>query len=313
MKTDVPPVPPVRAATICGAVDLGGTKMEARLFGPDMVPVLNRRRPTVTDDFGGFIDGLAAQIDWLLAEAGNPALPIGISAPGITDAETGASLAANIPLGDQGIGPALSRRYGRPFHIVNDGMAFTYSEAHGGSGDGCAAVLGLVMGTGLGAGFCIDGQIPPRLNALGVEIGHVGVPGGLVDKFGLPLLPCGCGRVGCFEAYLSGTGLARLSEWKLGRAFPGEAFAAPTPEMAGVLDIWQRIAGECLHTLQLTLDPECIVLGGGLSNLPSVVARLEAGLAASQLSPLRRPIIRTARFGDSSGVRGAALIALAAQ
>ena len=313
----------------CGAIDLGGTKIEARVFDADFETVDTRRIPTPTADFDSFIAALGQQIDWLCQTAGDPQLPVGLSLAGWIDPATGEAFASNIPITGRNVGAALAARFGRSFPLLNDCMAFAYSEAHGGAGQGEAeaygegqseghasgAVLGLILGTGMGAGLTIDGVFPPRRNGVAVEVGHIGMPARALAEFDLPLWPCGCGKTGCMERYISGAGLAALARHQLGREISApdlvRAAEAGEPAAIRVLEIWADLVAEALLSLQLITDPDCIVLGGGLSNMPGVIERLSRAFAARKLGPITPPPLRRARFGDSSGARGAALYALA--
>ncbi|KQI67867.1 adenine methyltransferase [Loktanella sp. 3ANDIMAR09] len=288
-----------------GGIDLGGTKIEARLFDDTAERTHDMRRvPTPLDDFDALFAGLTAQIDWLRDQAGDPALAVGVCVPGVIDPQTGAVWAANVPLAGQDLGAALTAHYGRSFPVVVDSMAFAYSETHGGAGQDGRCVLGLVLGTGVGAGLCLDGAFPPRAAGLAVEIGHVGVPARALARHGLPLWGCGCGRAGCWETCISGTGLARLASHVTGQAGPAEQVTDPA-----TLDIWADLTGEALATLQNLIDPDVIVIGGGLSRRADLIARLPAALEMHRLGQTRAPAIRVARHGDSSGARGAALLA----
>lgn len=299
---------------ISGAIDLGGTKIEGRLFDAAMETVTTRRIPTPVDSFEAFIDGLAEQIEWLSTTAGNPALPIGISLPGWIDPATGHAFASNIPVTGRDVGAALQARFGRQFPLMNDCMAFAYSEAHGGAAGNSEVVIGLILGTGMGAGLVIRGELPPRFNGLALEIGHTGMPARALEEQKLPLLACGCGKTGCMERYVSGTGLAALTQLKLGVALSNEELvgraAQGDVDAVEVMNDWADLTAECLVTMQLVLDPDCIVLGGGLSNIAGVAEQLSAAFEKRRLGTTRIPPIRTARFGDSSGARGVALFAL---
>lgn len=297
---------------ICGGIDLGGTKIEARLFDDAMATVQTRRVPTPTHDFVSFIDALSDQVLWLQAQADDPALPVAVSIAGVIDPQTGLATAANIPVSGQNIGDALKARLGRNLPMINDCMAFAYSEAHGGAGDGAASVLGLILGTGVGAGMVLNGALPHRHAGLAVEIGHLGIPARALARHGLPLWECGCGRLGCFENYVSGTGLTRLAEWAgLAATDPATIATSSDTQAQQVMKIWADLTGEMLYAAQIMLDPAVIVLGGGLSNIPSVSDRLSDALGRLRLAKARRPDIRPARHGDSGGARGAALMAKA--
>ena len=290
-----------------GGIDLGGTKIEARLFdGPDARTVDLRRCPTPQDSYEALLDAVSDQIRWLEARAGDPHLPVGLAMPGTLDPATGISFAANVPTTGRAPTYDLAARHARPVPVVNDGMAFALSEATVGAAAGHRSVMGLVLGTGVGGGLCLDGALPHRHAGLAVEIGHVGLSAAILRRHDLPALPCGCGRSGCVETLISGTGLATLA---------GHVTGTPTPADAQrderVLSIWADLAGDTLATIQMLLDPDAIVLGGGLSRMPDVVARLTAGLAANRLGTARAPLLLVAQHGDSSGARGAALLAAA--
>lgn len=292
---------------LCGAIDLGGSKIEARLFGPGMETVAQRRIPTPRHALPPFLEALAQQIRWLESEARNPELPIAIALPGVIDPVSGKVQAANLPQGDYALGATVAARIGRRLPLVNDAMAFAWSEAHGGAAEGAASVLGLIVGTGIGAGLVVDGRLPSRHAGLAVEIGHLGMPARALARHDLPLIPCGCGRQGCVESYLAGPGLTRLAEAAgLGPLAPAEI--ARHPQGEAVLTTWADLAGEVLAGAQMILDPEVIVLGGGVSNLPGIAARLSAAIESYRLGT-RAPSIRLAQHGDSSGARGAALLA----
>ena len=297
-----------------GAIDLGGTKIEARLFGPDMATRDLRRVPTPREGFDAFLAALVGQIRWLEQVSGDPALPVAVSIAGVIDPATGVATASNIPVSGRHLGRELTQALGRELPLINDCMAFAYSEAHGGAGEGAETVLGLILGTGVGAGFVLSGDLPPRHAGLAVEIGHLGLPARALARHGLPLWTCGCGREACYENYTSGTGLRRIAEWA-GLADPEPASVAAragTDAAAGrVMEIWADLTAEMLYSAQLMLDPQVIVLGGGLSNIPGLAERLSAALARLRLGQVQLPEIRIARHGDSSGARGAALMAKA--
>lgn len=296
---------------ICGGIDVGGTKMEAQLFDEGMRLVTSRRSPTRHEDFDAFIAGLAEEARWLITQSGRAGLPIGIGLPGIVDPVSGASTASNIPTSGRDIAAALQASVGRSFVYGNDCASFALSEANGGAGEGFRCVVGLIIGTGVGAGISINGTTPPRHNQLAVEIGHVGVPTRTLRRHGLPEWRCGCGRSACFEPYMSGKGIANLARWKLGEEVSA-AEIATHPRGGEVLDIWADVTAEALDTLQLLFDPDCITFGGGVSRLPDLTARLEQALLRLRLGTSRPPALRIAQHGDSSGGRGMALIALRA-
>lgn len=294
-----------------GGIDLGGTKIEARLFdGAGAETVAVHRVPTPQESFAAMLEALSAQVDWLCRRAGDPALPVGVSVPGLIDPQTGESFASNIPSTGHPIAAALEAAQGRALPVVNDCMAFAYSEARGGAGGDARSVMGLILGTGVGGGIILEGEIPHRHAGLAVEIGHVGISSRALARHDLPLWRCGCGQLGCMELYTSGTGVANLAEHFTGRRLGAEGLAQEgTAEAERILATWADLAGDCLYTIQLMLDPDCIVIGGGLSNMAGITDRLSASLARLRLGQARLPDIRIAQHGDSSGARGAALLA----
>ena len=299
---------------ICGGVDIGGTKIEARLFSPELTTLETRRIATPTRDLNSFLDALANQVEWLQARSGIGAkLPIGIAQPGLVDPQSGVAFAANVPISGRDVAAELAERIGRILPAMNDCQAFTLSETREGAGDGFASVVGLVIGTGVAAGFVLAGATTPRLNGSAIEIGHVGVPARLLLSHGLPLWRCGCGKLGCFEPYASGTGLTAIGRHRLGRSATAEELIAEaadgSQDCAAVLDEWSELVGELLYTIQVLLDPDCIVIGGGVSRMPDITIRLSDALMHLKLGEMRLPQIRVARHGDSSGARGVALMA----
>ena len=288
-----------------GGIDIGGTKIEARLFdGLDARTIELRRVPTPLDTFDALVTQVLAQIAWLEEISGVDRLPVGVAVPGIVDPVTGLASAANVPLTGHSLGRALAAHAGRPIPVVNDCMAFALSEARGGAGDGERVVVGLVLGTGVGGGICIDGAVPPRHAGLAVEIGHVAASARALSAHCLPLWSCGCGRSGCIERYVSGPGLSAIAEWRLGKRLPAHEVRDET-----VLRIWADVAGDVLAAIHLMLDPDVIVLGGGLSNMEGIEERLSAGLERASLEAARKPRILRALHGASSVARGAALLA----
>jgi len=301
---------------ISGGIDIGGTKIEARLFSGDLQTIDMRRVPTPRDTLENFVDALAEQILWLEARSGSGArLPVGVAFPGLIDRQSGRAFTSNLPVSGHDIETVLAERIGRRLPFMNDCQAFALSEANGGAGDGFDSVVGLIMGTGVGAGLTVEGRLTRRLNGGALEVGHIGVPARTLIPRGLPLWPCGCGKQGCFEQYVSGSGLAALGSFRLGRPVTSEEVVSlasgDDTQGVAILCEWAEIAAELLLTIQLDHDPDCIVIGGGLSGLPDVVSRLETALKVIRLGETRLPVIRVAVHGGSSGARGGAILASA--
>lgn len=296
-----------------GAIDLGGTKIEACLFDPDLNPVDKRRLLTPQGSYAALLDAVAQQCQWLTHTAADAQLPIGIGVPGLVDRETGLSWTSNLPATGKPLQADIMARLGRSVAMANDCKCFALSEAHGGAGHGMPLVFGLILGTGVGGGLCHHGRLMLHHGGLAGEVGHFGLPAHLVEEFRLPLLDCGCGRRGCFETLVAGPGMQRLCQHLTGQTFETQAIAAGMvagdAALAGVFDCWLTLLAELLHTIHLVVDPDCIVLGGGLSLIDGLAQRLSQQFARQQLPATLAPQIRCARFGDSSGVRGAAILA----
>ncbi len=294
---------------ICGGLDIGGTKIEARLFDAALQTVATHRVPTPRDSADAFFDALAAQVGWLAGQAGAADLPVGIAMTGVVEPDSGLARTANLPISGQPMQRHLIARLGRRLPVMNDSMALAFSEANGGAAEGSDAAVGLILGTGVAAGLCTAGAPAPRYGGIAVEIGHAGMPARALLRHGLPLWPCGCGREGCVETYVAGPGLTRLAQHAGLGPLSAPQLVAAGEAAAPVLAVWADLAAECLEMLQLTIDPRVVVLGGGLSQMPGVAQRLTDALPARLMPGVPAPAIRVARFGDASGVRGAALLA----
>lgn len=308
-------LPDARPALV-GALDVGGSKIESVLYTAALEPAARRRVAVGKDSYDGLLTAIAAEARWLEEQAGGTALDYGIGLPGLIDPESGRALTANLPATGQPLAADLAARLQRRITVGNDCKCFALSEANGGAGAGFATVFGLILGTGLGGGVVQDGKLVVGLNGLPGEVGHLGIPADLAARYDLPLMACGCGRIGCYETLVSGPGFARLALQLAKREVaPAEIVRladAGDPEMGQVLQIWLALVAELIHTIQLTIDADCVVLGGGLSNIPKLAARLATAFAGRHLPGVRAPVFATARFGDASGVRGAALLARAA-
>ena len=301
-----------------GGIDLGGTKIEACLFDSELEPVLSRRIATPATSYTELVDAVIDQYHWLRARARTDlglrgALPLGIGIPGVIDRQSGLSKTANLPANEMPLRDDLTRRLGFAVPIENDCKCFALSEATGGAGAGYATVFGLILGTGCGGGVCHHGRLVTGRNGLPGEVGHIGLPAHHPALRALPALTCGCGRIGCFETLVSGPGMRALALHLTGTGTSPEeiAFGAAggDPAMCLVFDTWLDVLCELVHTIQLTNDPDCIVLGGGLSRIAGIVGRLTDRFARHRLQGVEAPEFLAARFGDSSGVRGAAILA----
>ena len=288
-------------------IDLGGTKIEGILLnGSDVI--LRLRIETPRDDYAATIEAVAALAETLEQRAGLRG-SVGVGIPGAMSSTTGLVKNANSvwligrPLLDD-----LQRRLDREVRITNDANCFAVSEAADGAAAGAGVVFGAIVGTGVGAGIVVRGEALTGPNAIAGEWGHNPLPWPRDEERPGPL--CYCGRHGCIETFLSGPGLMRDFEQRTGRreAAPdivASAARGDTQAEAALAQYEERMA-RGLASIINVLDPDVIVLGGGMSNIDRLytnVPRLWAPFVFSDAVLTR--LVR-AKHGDSSGVRGAA-------
>lgn len=292
---------------IAAGLDLGGTKIEAQIFDSDWKCV-DRRRISTPGEYGALVLALAEQIAWAEGRAGRRDLPVGISAAGLVNPLTGLALTANLAATGRPFPQDITKNVGRPVTYINDCRALTLSEAIFGAARGRRTAVGLILGTGIGGGVAVEGRLLPGPTATGGEFGHFALPAGPVVARGLPVIRCGCGQMGCTETLIAGPGMTRIAEVLTGRSLtpPEIAAARHEPGVAPVWTAWTELLAELVKTLILVVDPDCIVLGGGLSKIDGLVPALDAALRKIQLPGFGIPALLLAEGGDASGARGAA-------
>ncbi len=293
---------------IAAGVDLGGTKTETQIFDANWQVAGNRRDPT-PKNYAALIETLANQIEWARAQAG-PDLAIGIGGAGLVNPATGLVLAANLCASGHPLPADISEAVGQPITYINDCKALALSEAVFGAGRGHRRVLSITLGTGIGGGIAMDGKLFQGPTQMEGEVGHTSAPAHLVVKHGLPMVACGCGRRGCAETLISGPGLTRLAETLMGQSLtPREIADRRGGDMQKVWTLWCDLVADLLRNLNLTIDPDIIVLGGGLSLIAGVGDDLSDALKRAQLADFAIPPIAIAQGGETSGARGAAYAA----
>lgn len=291
-------------------IDLGGTKIEAQLFAPDWC-VADRKRVATPATYPALVTTLCELVLWADAVCGE-AVTIGIGAAGAVRPRDGIVLAANLPAQGKPLPADLAQAVGRSVSYLNDSRALALSEAVFGVGRCHASVFALVIGTGVGGGHVRDGRLQTGTSGTGGEVGHMSAPAHLVQAHGLPVIDCACGRRGCTETLISGAGMVRLAKAVTGQELDAPQIVAARacdPAMRAVWDLWCALTADLIQTLTLTLDPDCVVLGGGLSDIPGVVADLTAAVAHAQFEGFGCPVILRAEGGATSGARGAAYAA----
>jgi fructokinase len=291
--------------TVRIGIDLGGTKTEGVLLDGEGRELVRKRIPTDQSSYDAVLNGVSRLYAELVREADQAPHTLGIGAPGSVSARTGLLRNSNtVCLNGQPVTSDLRARLGRDLTLENDANCFALAEALAGSGAGHRVVFGVIMGTGCGGGIVIDGEVHRGRNALGGEWGHT-----VLDPQGAP---CYCGKRGCVETYISGSGLERAH-------FDATGFRMAAFEIAAAADageptcrtLMERLHddfGRAMANLVAVLDPDVIVLGGGLSNLPSLYALGTAAVERHVFGgEFATPIVKHS-LGDSAGVIGAALV-----
>lgn len=289
---------------IAFGLDLGGTKIEAAALAPDGAFLARVRRPTP----GAYEAGLEAVAEALAEaerQAGVQAARIGIGGPGSVNPLTGRMRNANSTwLNGQPFPGDLARRLGRPVRYANDADCLAVSEARDGAAQGHDPVFAVILGTGCGGGFTVGGRLVTGAHGIAGEWGHSPLPSPTPEE--TPGPACWCGRRGCLETWLSGPGLARDD----GRGLTAEAVAERAAQKeAQALASLERHAGRLARGLAGVvnlLDPGVIVLGGGVGGIPGLAEGLAERIRPHVFSDDWRCEGVRPRFGDSSGVRGAA-------
>ncbi|GFE62440.1 ROK family protein [Geobacter sp. AOG2] len=288
-------------------IDLGGTKTEALLLAPDGAVLLRERRATPLDrGYHAVLAAVAAAVREAMAQVPAGArCAVGIGIPGSSDEHTGLVRNANSTcLIGRPLKSDLERELGRAVALCNDADCFTLAECHSGAGRGYGLVFGVIMGTGCGGGICIDGVVRQGPHRIAGEWGHLSV-----DPAGAA---CYCGNRGCVETKISGSGVEAAFARQYGEALAMERIAAGTregePRCCAAFDRFLDDFGRCLGGLISILDPDAVVLGGGLSNIPELyTAGVERVRRHAFHDDLRTPILKN-HLGDSAGVFGAAWI-----
>lgn len=289
-------------------IDLGGTKIEIVALAGDGSERLRRRVPTPRGDYDGILAAIVGLVADAEAELGACA-SVGIGTPGAPSRATGRMKNANSTvLIDRPFARDVAHALGRSVRIANDANCFALSETIDGAARGARVVFGVIVGTGVGGGIVVDGRIWTGRNAIAGEWGHNPLPWPRDDE--RPGPACYCGKSGCIETFVSGTGLEhdhrlRGGSERDGAAIVRAAAAGDARARATLARYVDRLA-RALATVVNVLDPDTIVLGGGLSNVPDLYAALPEAMRAYAFSDTFETRIVPPAHGDSSGVRGAA-------
>lgn len=288
-------------------IDLGGTKIEALALGAGGTECFRRRVPTPRGDYDATLNAIASLVLDAERVAGRSSVGIGI--PGAVSPATGLIKNANsVWLNGRPLLRDLEQRLGREVRLANDANCFALSEAVDGAAAGAHVVFGAIIGTGTGGGIVVDRQVIVGANAIGGEWGHNALPWPEAGEW--PGAPCYCGRSGCIETFLSGPGLARDYQGATGESLDAPAIAvradAGEPAAAATLERYERRMARALASIINVLDPDVIVLGGGLSNIERLYTNVPRLWGAYVFSDAVTTRLVRAMHGDASGVRGAA-------
>ena len=294
-------------------VDFGGTKIEAAALNRDGEFVARVRKPNP-----GAYEAAVEVVRDLVAEAeqqaGDKVGHVGIGLPGSLSPKTGLMRNANsVWLNGKPFDKDLAAAMGRQVRLANDANCFALSEAVDGAGAGARVVFGVIIGTGCGGGVVVDQKIHDGPNGIAGEWGHTPLPWPSAEERAAHT--CWCGRIDCLETWISGTAFTKDYQENSGQATGGKALNGAEivaaaekgdAEAAAALDRYVHRLGRAFAVLCDILDPDVLVLGGGMSNVNELYDRVPPILSKYMFSDIYHTRIEKARYGDSSGVRGAA-------
>ena len=288
-------------------IDLGGSKTEIAAFDAAGVELLRRREPTPAGDYAATLELVATLVGDAERQLGATAT-VGIGTPGALSLATGLMRNSNSTcLNGRPLQKDLQRTLEREVRLANDANCFALSEARAGAATGARSVFGVILGTGVGGGIVIDGKLIEGPNAIAGEWGHNPLP--WPEDTERPGAACYCGKRGCIETFLSGPGLARdYAQYGGARIFAEEIVSrsARGGLAKHALERYEGRLARALASVINVLDPEVIVLGGGMSNVARLYENIPALWGKWVFSDTVRTRLLRNVHGDSSGVRGAA-------
>jgi fructokinase len=289
-------------------IDLGGTKIEGAALDPGGAVRARRRVPTPAGDYRGTIAAIVSTVAAIDREIGCQA-PLGIGMPGAISPASGLVKNANSTcLNGRPLQQDLETALARPVRLANDANCFALSEAADGAGAGYECVFGAILGTGVGGGIAIGGRVLAGANAIAGEWGHNALPWPRPDE--LPGPACYCGRAGCIETFLSGPGISADHRRRTGRDLDAAEIVRAAERghhdsRASLARYADRLARALAMVINL-LDPDAIVLGGGLSGITALYREVPQRWGRYIFSDRVDTRLLPPKHGDASGVRGAA-------
>ncbi|MBF0624787.1 MAG: ROK family protein [Magnetococcales bacterium] len=292
-------------------IDLGGTKIEIIALDRGGETRARERVPTPQGDYEGTIRAMLGLVGTVERQLGleQAGVPVGVGVPGALAPGAGAMKCSNsVVLIGKPLEQDLSRGLGRPVRLANDADCFALSEAVDGAAARYRTVFGVILGTGAGSGLVMDRRPNQGPNGVGGEWGHNSLP--WMQEGEWPGPDCYCGKRGCVETFVSGTGLARRYADQYGGTLTGREIVALAEggdaRAAAYLDLYEDRLARALGVVINLVDPHCIVLGGGVSNLARLYSNIPPRLAKYVYAGDSVTPVVKAVHGDSSGVRGAA-------
>jgi fructokinase len=289
-------------------IDLGGTKIEVVALGDSGVPLVRHRVPTPAGNYLGILTTISELVDFAEKKSRQSAT-VGICTPGAISPLDGHIKNSNSTiLNGKALDVDIGAILGRPIRIENDANCFALSEAIDGAAAAAPVVFGLILGTGVGGGVVVDKRILRGRNSIAGEWGHNPLPW-IADQE-RQQEPCYCGKFDCIETFLSGAGLSKEYNRRTGMELAAVEVAAAAnagdSKAVECLETYKRRLARALAGVINILDPDLIVLGGGLSNIPQLYQGLHVLAGRYVFSDSIDTPIVPAFHGDSSGVRGAA-------
>ncbi|MCG6889456.1 MAG: ROK family protein [Gammaproteobacteria bacterium] len=295
--------------TVKLGIDLGGTKTEVLVLDSDQRPLYRERFATPAQDYEAILSSIVTQVRRAQSSFGVD-ISVGIGIPGALSPRSGKLRNSNTQcLNGRELLRDIEYRLQREVRIENDANCFALSEAQGGAGRGYRVVFGVIIGTGTGGGLVVDGKLLNGPHAITGEWGHNPLPWWRAED-GAPA--CYCGKQACIETYLSGPGLARNYRLRAGHSLSSAeivaAAASGDESCRQMLECYYDQMARSLAQLINIVDPDAIVLGGGMSNIDAIYPAVAARLGDYVFSDfVATPLLKATR-GDSSGVFGAALL-----
>ena len=292
----------------CG-IDVGGTKIETAILS-DSGEFLFRERIDTPDNYTAMIHAIKAGVDSAADDTGYDG-PVGICMPGSVSKKTGLIQGANTTyLNGQNFQKDVQATLNRAVRLSNDANCFALSEAIEGAGAGANVVFGVIIGTGCGGGIIVNGHLVSGVNGIAGEWGHTPLPWPVANEFDNH--DCWCGKTGCLETYISGTAFEKEYQQIAGTSKTGPDIVTDSKKgdivAEAVLQALEDRIGRGLAMVINILDPDIIILGGGLSNIDRLYENVPRKWPGYVFSNDITTKLLAPKYGDSSGVRGAALL-----